>query len=234
MERFKKIEERIQKGYDLILEDNYPGGCDLWLEAWEGIKELLEEGILKDVTGIDDIYKWEEFPSYYIENLEMDLRAAGRIDRNYHRKRMVFCQELIKWSGGDEQLTTNARISLTEAHYDLGETDVAEQLYHEWLHEDPDWGWGYIGWSDLYRLDFDNLQYDKAEEILLTGYARGSLRDKTVLIKRLIELYTTMGISEKADEFKRILNPPVRAQKIGRNEPCPCGSGKKYKKCCGT
>ena len=23
------------------------------------------------------------------------------------------------------------------------------------------------------------------------------------------------------------------AQKIGRNEPCPCGSGKKYKKCCG-
>ncbi|MDO8671319.1 MAG: SEC-C metal-binding domain-containing protein [Dehalococcoidia bacterium] len=25
---------------------------------------------------------------------------------------------------------------------------------------------------------------------------------------------------------------PVRAIKIGRNEPCPCGSGKKYKKCC--
>jgi hypothetical protein len=27
---------------------------------------------------------------------------------------------------------------------------------------------------------------------------------------------------------------PIRAEeKIGRNEPCPCGSGKKYKKCCG-
>jgi len=23
------------------------------------------------------------------------------------------------------------------------------------------------------------------------------------------------------------------AKKIGRNAPCPCGSGKKYKKCCG-
>ena len=22
-------------------------------------------------------------------------------------------------------------------------------------------------------------------------------------------------------------------KKIGRNDPCPCGSGKKYKKCCG-
>jgi SEC-C motif-containing protein len=28
--------------------------------------------------------------------------------------------------------------------------------------------------------------------------------------------------------------PARRAQpKVGRNEPCPCGSGKKYKKCCG-
>lgn len=25
-----------------------------------------------------------------------------------------------------------------------------------------------------------------------------------------------------------------QSQKVGRNDPCPCGSGKKYKKCCGT
>ncbi len=28
---------------------------------------------------------------------------------------------------------------------------------------------------------------------------------------------------------KTVVKPP----KVGRNEPCPCGSGKKYKKCCG-
>jgi len=28
--------------------------------------------------------------------------------------------------------------------------------------------------------------------------------------------------------------PVTAAAKIGRNEPCPCGSGKKYKKCCGA
>jgi len=27
---------------------------------------------------------------------------------------------------------------------------------------------------------------------------------------------------------------PVHVKKIGRNDPCPCGSGKKYKKCCGV
>jgi len=27
---------------------------------------------------------------------------------------------------------------------------------------------------------------------------------------------------------------PIHAEKnVGRNDPCPCGSGKKYKKCCG-
>jgi len=26
---------------------------------------------------------------------------------------------------------------------------------------------------------------------------------------------------------------PIRTEKVGRNDPCPCGSGKKYKKCCG-
>ena len=26
---------------------------------------------------------------------------------------------------------------------------------------------------------------------------------------------------------------PKRVNKIGRNDPCPCGSGKKYKNCCG-
>ena len=35
--------------------------------------------------------------------------------------------------------------------------------------------------------------------------------------------------------FRNPNAPIVRVQaKIGRNDPCPCGSGKKYKKCCGA
>ncbi len=33
------------------------------------------------------------------------------------------------------------------------------------------------------------------------------------------------------DEPKR--KPIVNTNTVGRNDPCPCGSGKKYKKCCG-
>ena len=36
-------------------------------------------------------------------------------------------------------------------------------------------------------------------------------------------------------EMPRVPVPVVRdAPKVGRNDPCPCGSGKKYKKCCGA
>jgi preprotein translocase subunit SecA len=28
--------------------------------------------------------------------------------------------------------------------------------------------------------------------------------------------------------------PVVASSRVGRNDPCPCGSGKKYKKCCGV
>jgi uncharacterized protein YecA (UPF0149 family) len=29
-----------------------------------------------------------------------------------------------------------------------------------------------------------------------------------------------------------LIPKPVKAKVIGRNDPCPCGSGKKYKRCC--
>ncbi|MGD1095160.1 MAG: SEC-C metal-binding domain-containing protein [Bryobacteraceae bacterium] len=38
---------------------------------------------------------------------------------------------------------------------------------------------------------------------------------------------------EEEDEAPPPVAPAAPAQKPGRNDPCPCGSGKKYKKCCG-
>lgn len=34
-------------------------------------------------------------------------------------------------------------------------------------------------------------------------------------------------------EGSMVKAPPATAAKTGRNDPCPCGSGSKYKKCCG-
>jgi SWIM/SEC-C metal-binding protein len=41
---------------------------------------------------------------------------------------------------------------------------------------------------------------------------------------------------EDISDVERLLHPPAPARtqvSVGRNDPCPCGSGRKYKKCCG-
>ena len=39
--------------------------------------------------------------------------------------------------------------------------------------------------------------------------------------------------AEQAKSVPVAQNPAVPSSKVGRNEPCPCGSGKKYKQCHG-
>jgi hypothetical protein len=48
------------------------------------------------------------------------------------------------------------------------------------------------------------------------------------------------GLTEPEDDAPELYGEPpalslphIAPPKFGRNDPCPCGSGKKYKKCCG-
>lgn len=75
-----------------------------------------------------------------------------------------------------------------------------------------------------------------------------SIRENTVKMMLTVQVRTD-GDERKQPEREQIAKPnyagsgdgslkkePVRktsAEKTGRNDPCPCGSGKKYKKCCG-
>ena len=45
------------------------------------------------------------------------------------------------------------------------------------------------------------------------------------------EVAKPTSTSSGKEELKR--RPVKKAEKVGRNDPCPCGSGKKYKQCCG-
>ena len=84
----------------------------------------------------------------------------------------------------------------------------------------------------------------KAEQKIRSALEQRNLRDRADVIDRAIEIYTALGNNEQAAKLKEELkiltappkkttNTPITVTKIGRNEPCPCGSGKKYKKCCG-
>ena len=63
--------------------------------------------------------------------------------------------------------------------------------------------------------------------------AQASMQDFTRNVQRrkereLAEIQFTGGDGSVSSQ------PVAKGKKVGRNEPCPCGSGKKYKKCCGA
>ena len=57
-----------------------------------------------------------------------------------------------------------------------------------------------------------------------------------LLAKAQEEMPETIGAIYRFWNAQRTSQPPVRrdAPKVGRNEICPCGSGKKFKQCCGN
>jgi uncharacterized protein len=60
-------------------------------------------------------------------------------------------------------------------------------------------------------------------------------REKVIehLAVGLIRAYLYFRERGRSDLDTRTLEPRNIKSKIGRNDPCPCGSGKKYKRCCG-
>ncbi len=90
-------------------------------------------------------------------------------------------------------------------------------------------------------------QRDPVVEYRMEGFEMfdamiGSIREDT--IKGLLTVRVRVDDEVKREQVAKPLTAktdgsekpqPVRAQgkKVGRNDPCPCGSGKKYKKCCG-
>lgn len=82
----------------------------------------------------------------------------------------------------------------------------------------------------LVKEDFDsNIQFGRAEAITFLPSA-SNLFDKIKFEERNIPYY--YDFAEDCVQPILIFGKGVN-KKIGRNEPCPCGSGKKYKKCHG-
>ena len=60
-------------------------------------------------------------------------------------------------------------------------------------------------------------------------YLKNKIISSTTVLYRSNAFSNTLGILEDNEN-----KPKFDTKNIGRNDPCPCGSGKKYKKCCGA
>jgi hypothetical protein len=59
------------------------------------------------------------------------------------------------------------------------------------------------------------------------------LRDRRSTPTPLYQIFPTAWLAQhNADHIQRDTHAVPRPSNVGRNDPCPCGSGRKYKKCC--
>ncbi len=87
----------------------------------------------------------------------------------------------------------------------------------------------------MYRLEgfemFDGMiaaiREETARSIMMV-----EVRREAPVERKAVAKVTATSVSDGTTQKRPVQK--TAAQKIGRNDPCPCGSGKKYKKCCGA
>ena len=85
---------------------------------------------------------------------------------------------------------------------------------------------------DMFTLMMDKFRMDVCSNLFRIQPASEEQIEELERERELEEKKMVLGRGEGAEEKAKT---PVRRtqKKVGRNSPCPCGSGKKYKKCCG-
>jgi uncharacterized protein YecA (UPF0149 family) len=86
--------------------------------------------------------------------------------------------------------------------------------------------------NDVEFIDMDNLP--EGIEVTDLNQSIGMITPKEIEYQyQMIKDYDNFKYSHLTKKEREADIQPVRTEpKIGRNEPCPCGSGKKYKNCC--
>ncbi len=82
---------------------------------------------------------------------------------------------------------------------------------------------------EAYQLFMDMVARIREEAVAKIFWVQAAREDDLELMEerqRRQRMVFNLGGEEMAQQ-------PVKSSKVGRNDPCTCGSGKKYKKCCG-
>ena len=77
--------------------------------------------------------------------------------------------------------------------------------------------------ADMFDQMVDDIKEDTVRQVL-SVVPRPQATERVQVAK---------PTSEGFGGENKIVRKPAVSKKVGRNDPCPCGSGKKYKKCCG-
>ena len=211
---------RERKGYQLIVDFfSIPGEITLDLTGdvvTEDLGRILAAVSGGDTSLIKRLIENQEANEYVrgagLVSL-MTLLAEGEIDRD---EVVEYTKSL--YQGGLEREPSHAWNLLVNCSADIHPEEVMDEIKQ--AYED--------GLVDKGFIDYKWVEEHHA-------------CDRTQLLKRLAEVRHHRYIRDVVKEMEwwacfeqRKRGVSTKKGKVGRNEPCPCGSGRKYKRCCGS
>jgi preprotein translocase subunit SecA len=211
----ENIRENIMDMVTEIVESavaNYTVGSE-YPEEWDlkGLLEYLQPIFLpKNTFKIDDLLK--------LTRDELTEAILDKAKSIYERKESEVEEEVMR------ELERVALLRTVDTKW-IDHIDAMDQLregitLRAYGQQDPVQAYQMEGY-DMFNELIRSIKEDTVRFIYNVNTANLPKREKVA------EPVTT---NENAAAHK----PVVKEKKVGRNDPCPCGSGKKYKKCCGA
>ena len=211
LKMFETIADSIVNLY--CSENPHP---DYW--DWESIRAFAE-GAYVPVGSLN--FSKEEMEGLTKESLREKILEL--ITNRYEEKEAELGSELMR------ELERVVLLRIVDQKW-MDHIDAMEQLKHgihlrSYGQRDPVIEYKFEGFEMFEEMN-RNIQFDTVKVILNTHINREQEAPKREKVAEPIE-------ASHGDEPKK---PVVKSQKdkVGRNDLCPCGSGKKYKKCCGA
>jgi len=213
-------------------------GENLKDQIQEMIEEVIKSAVDSHISGIEENFQ-EDLKNLlsYIEDLYLPhgaitLNELSNLSNDEIKSKFInFSHELYNEKEeefGEEQMREIERVVLLRV-VDSKWMDHIDNMDHlkqgiglrAYKQQDPVQAYQFEG-SAMFDEMIYNIKVDTVKFLYHVKIESAPEREKVVE-----ETYT----NSTDDSVKK--QPIKKEEKIGRNDPCPCGSGKKYKNCCG-
>jgi tetratricopeptide (TPR) repeat protein len=219
-------EESIDRRIGYTITEEYPV---VLYKCFDGDLDYLKGAINRDNVGsFPKLAYLRALSMYYVEDLK-DIEGLK-----------VYLEKLLK---EQPDLATWISSIVLMHHLDellvVGEKSVKSKFYYpgvngQWSEFKFHFYSGFIDETTKYKEPFNAIEAFRSWSSF--SDERPIIPDYATLYKKLLNIReeklrkSEVKVNTNQGFYQKTL---VKGKKIGRNEPCPCGSGKKYKKCCG-
>ena len=206
-----------------MVEDYVYGGVDQFTSA-DDANEWNFEGLRAHFMGVlcgEEDFRYTEEELKKLEKDDISELLINRAEKRYEMQEQIFTPEVFREIERRELLLRVDRNWVV--HIDAMDDLISSVGLNAYAQRDPVTQYKIQG-SDMFEEMVATIREETVRGVL-TVAPRRVVERKQVLVDG------TAGLKGDKTVNRTVKKAP---EKAGPNDPCPCGSGKKYKKCCGS